>query len=356
MAEQESKTEAATPARMTKVQADGDIAVSRELTTLASLATGLAVLGALAPAMAQHLTLVLAGLIRDSARVDTASGIARVLRAAGAASAAIVLPIGAAISVAVLAATFLQSGLRLNGKAVGLHFNRLNPLSGFANLVSARHTFASAQSIVKIACVGVAIYVIVHQKIGALSGEFTVPATTMPAMIGRALFAMLLAGTAAQAMIAAADFAWTRRQFATRNRMSQEEIKDEQRETDGDPAVKGRLRQLRARQAKRNLQRAMARATVVITNPTHYAVALEYNEGQTQAPRVVAKGCDHVAARIREMAADLRIPIVANPPLARALFTLDEDSEITPEHYRAVAEVIAYVWRLAQRTVAANHS
>jgi len=356
MAEQESRTEAATPARMSKVQADGDIAISKEATTLAALAAGLAVFGAFASTMAHRLMIALGEVIGHAGEVDSPAAIGRVLASVGVVAGSVIVTTGLAVASAVVVVTMLQSGLRFNRRAIGLHFGRLNPLTGFSNLVSARHLVESAQSIAKIVCIGVAIYVIADQKIAALLTQFTLPVATMPIMIGEELFAMFLAGTLAQTLIAGVDLLWTRQQFATRNRMSQEEIKDEQRETDGNPEVKGKLRQLRARQAKRNLQRAMAQATVVVTNPTHYAVALRYDEGQAAAPRVVAKGADHQAARIRELARELSIPMIANPPLARALFTLDEDSEITPEHYRAVAEIIAYVWRLAQRAATANHS
>ena len=137
--------------------------------------------------------------------------------------------------------------------------------------------------------------------------------------------------------------------FAQRLRMSREDLRQEAKEADGDPAIKARLRQLRHARARRRMLAAVPTATVVVTNPTHYAVALAYERGGQGAPRVVAKGMDEVAARIRAVAAEHGVPLVANPPLARALHPVELDAEVPAEHFKAVAEMIAYVWRLRGR-------
>ncbi len=160
----------------------------------------------------------------------------------------------------------------------------------------------------------------------------------------------LLAG---QAAIAALDVVLGRLKHARGLRMSRQDMQDEQRESDGNPQVKARIKQLRRQRARRRVMAAVPKATVVITNPTHYAVALAYDKAGGGAPRVVAKGMDEVAARIREVAAEHRVPLVANPPLARALYPLVVDAEIPTEHFKAVAEIIAYVWRLRGRFEAA---
>ena len=131
--------------------------------------------------------------------------------------------------------------------------------------------------------------------------------------------------------------------------MSRQDILEEQKETEGDPRVKARLRQIRTLRARKRMLAAVPKATVVITNPTHYAVALAYDRAKNAAPRVVAKGVDTLAVRIREAAEANRVPVVANPPLARALYRVEVDADIPAEHYQAVAEIIAYVWRLGGR-------
>jgi flagellar biosynthetic protein FlhB len=154
---------------------------------------------------------------------------------------------------------------------------------------------------------------------------------------------------AAQAVIAAGDFFWVSLRHSRMLRMSRLDILEEQKETEGDPRVRARLRQIRMFRARKRMLAAVPKATVVITNPTHYAVALAYDREKHAAPRVVAKGVDTLAARIREVAEEHRVPVVANPPLARALYRVELDKDIPAEHYQAVAEIIAYVWRLGAR-------
>jgi flagellar biosynthetic protein FlhB len=162
---------------------------------------------------------------------------------------------------------------------------------------------------------------------------------------------MLGAVVAILAVVAAADYLFQYRQWYERQKMSLREMKEEFRQTEGDPMVKGKLRQLRHARMRRRIAAAVPTASVVITNPTHYAVALKYERGMN-APVCVAKGADLLARRIRDIAQAHEIPIIENPPLARALHaTVEIDQEIPQEHYRAVAEVIGYVMRL-RRTVA----
>jgi flagellar biosynthetic protein FlhB len=170
--------------------------------------------------------------------------------------------------------------------------------------------------------------------------------------ISRVALRLLFTLLGVQVVIAGADTGWTRIKHARDLRMSKEELKQESKDTDGNPMIKGRLRQIRMIRAKRRMLAAVPKATVVVTNPTHYAIALAYDRGIGGAPRVVAKGVDEVAARIREVAQEHRVPLVPNPPLARALYQVDLDAEIPAEHFKAVAEIIAYVWRLRSRATA----
>jgi flagellar biosynthetic protein FlhB len=160
---------------------------------------------------------------------------------------------------------------------------------------------------------------------------------------------MLYVVLAVQAVIAGFDLLWSRLRHAQQMRMSKEDVREEQREMEGDPKIKARIRQIRTQRARKRMLAAVPKATVVITNPTHYAIALAYDRTRNAAPRVVAKGVDSLAARIREVAEANKVPLVANPPLAHALYRVEVDTEIPAEHYQAVAEIIAYVWRLGQR-------
>jgi flagellar biosynthetic protein FlhB len=166
-----------------------------------------------------------------------------------------------------------------------------------------------------------------------------------------AVTSLVLMMLGAQAAIAGADLLWERYNLARKLRMSRQEQKDEHKDSEGNPQIKQKLRQLARTRARRRMMKAVPKAAVVITNPTHFAIALAYERGTKSAPRLVAKGADEVAERIRDIAREHRVPIIANPPLARALFRIEIDTEIPPEHFRAVAEIIAYVWRMRAKAV-----
>jgi flagellar biosynthetic protein FlhB len=188
--------------------------------------------------------------------------------------------------------------------------------------------------------------VILWPKRHQLDGLVTMdPAVVLPLVKSMSLE---LLGTviAILAIVAAADYLFQYRTWYNRQKMSLREMKEEFKQTEGDPAIKAKIRQLRQQRAKKRMMAEVPKASVIITNPTHYAVALQYDKGMN-APVCLAKGIDNLALKIREVAAAHNIPIVENPPLARALHaTVEMDEEIPPEHYRAVAEVIGYVMRL----------
>jgi flagellar biosynthetic protein FlhB len=156
-----------------------------------------------------------------------------------------------------------------------------------------------------------------------------------------------MASLSALGVIAGLDYFWQRIRFMSRNRMSKQEIKEEYRQNEGDPVIKAKVRQIRQERARKRMMAAVPDATVVITNPTHFAVALKYESGKMQAPVCVAKGIDALALRIRAVAEENDVPVIENPPLARALHaSVEIDEAVPPEHYKAVAQVIGYVMRL----------
>ena len=200
----------------------------------------------------------------------------------------------------------------------------------------------------KVAVIGIILWRVVLADLpGLMVAPFGDP-NQLLTRAARPVLHVLLVVLAAQAAIAVLDYAWVTLRHVRGLRMSRHDIQEEQKETEGDPRVKARLRQIRGIRARRRMLAAVPKATVVITNPTHYAVALVYDRAKHAAPRVVAKGVDSLAARICEAAEANRVPVVANPPLARALYRVEIDADIPAEHYQAVAEIIAYVWRLAR--------
>ena len=173
---------------------------------------------------------------------------------------------------------------------------------------------------------------------------------TLAALAMTMIVKVLIAALIVLAAIAAFDYFYQRQRFMARHRMTRQELKDEVKQSEGDPQVKARIRQIRQERSRKRMIAAVPEASVVIMNPTHYAVALKYESGKMGAPVCVAKGMDHLALTIRKVAEENDVPVVEDPPLARALYAAVElDEEIPPEHYKAVAQIIGYVMKLAKK-------
>lgn len=248
---------------------------------------------------------------------------------------------------AAFGSSYLQFGLLWSVEHIMPDLGKISPLAGFGRIFSVRSFVEFLKGLAKIAIVGsVAISLLlpalrdVHRLIGLDPVDIL---SAMKSMVVHLLFGVLSVIFA----ITIFDFFYQRFQHTRSLRMSRQELKDEFRDTEGDPMVKGRLRQLRMERAKRRMMAEVPKSDVVVTNPTHFAVALRYDQASMGAPRVVAKGSDNAALRIREIAKEHDIPIVENPPLARGLHAAVEvDQEIPPEFYKAVAEVISYIMKL----------
>lgn len=333
----EDRTEAASPRRLQKAREEGDVPVSREAVLLGSLGSGL-----LACAIQLHATSPLTwfahALLRRS--FDPEVTISALLAGC--------LPVAAAAFTGALATTLLQTGFLLRIAALKPDFSRASPLHGVKRIFSTETLIQTGKALAKLIVFGWALWRALDGVLPGLAGlAFRPMAALMPIMLDAA-WRLIWPLLVVQAVMAGGDLALTHFRYGRRLRMSRQEQRDEHKDSDGDPHVKQRLRQLARARGRRRMMQAAARATVVVTNPTHYAVALYYQRGSRAAPRVVAKGADELAARIREVAAEKHIPVVANPPLARALYRVELDSEIPQEHFRAVAEIVAYVWRLNQ--------
>lgn len=248
---------------------------------------------------------------------------------------------------AAFGSSYLQFGLLWSAEHLMPNLEKISPLAGFGRIFSMRSFAEFLKGLAKIAIVGsVATSLLlpavrdVHKLIGLEPIQIL---TTTRSMVIHLLFGVLSVIFA----ITIFDFFYQRFQHIRSLRMSRQELKEEFRDTEGDPLVKGRLRQLRMERAKRRMMAEVPKSDVVVTNPTHYAVALRYDQATMGAPRVVAKGIDKAAQRIREIAKENDIPVIENPPLARGLHAAVEvDQEIPPEFYKAVAEVISYIMKL----------
>jgi flagellar biosynthesis protein FlhB len=252
--------------------------------------------------------------------------------------------------IAAVGAGYLQFGLVFSAEGIMPKLDKISPLAGLKRMFSSRSLAEFVRGLLKLAVVGSVAMFLILPEVAHLNKLIGME---MVQLLGetKALLAKLLIGVVAiVAAIAAIDVIYQRLQHMREMRMSRQEIKDEFKETEGDPLVKGRLRQLRMERTRRRMMAQVPQSDVVVTNPTHYAVALKYDPNSMGAPRMMAKGVDKVAQKIREIAKEHGIPIVENPPLARGLFAaVDVDQEVTPEFYKAVAEVISYIFKLKRR-------
>jgi flagellar biosynthetic protein FlhB len=267
-----------------------------------------------------------------------------VMRAASVEMMLILAPFFAAAVVFALFSNVLQGGFMI--KPLSFSYEKLNPLTGLKNLFSATALPKAFKSAFQFAIGAVLIYLIAKKALAVL------PATMVMDLPDIQTVAFGLTGkTIAYAfttffVLAAADYAYERWKFERSIRMSKQEIRDEHRESEGDPLIKAKIKSMQREAARRRMMEAVPQATVVITNPTHIAVALQYRKNEASAPKVIAKGKGYVAQKIRELARRHGIPIVEDKPLARSLFKVKLDTFIPEELYKAVAKILAYIYKL----------
>jgi flagellar biosynthetic protein FlhB len=342
------KTESATPRRLQKAREEGQIARSRELSTFALLAAGFYGVWGMSGSIGEHLQ----NMLRASLTFDHASSFetGRMLIGAGAASREgfyALLPILAFTGLAALLAPMALGGWQLSAKGLEPKFSRLNPIEGFGRMFSINGPIQLGMSLVKTLVVGIIGGTAIwnrREEILALAIQPLHIALANSVHLIAVCCGMTVAGMFA---VAALDVPYQLWQFHKKLRMSKEEVKREHRESEGDPHIKGKIRQQQRAIARRRMMTQVPKADVVVTNPTHFAVALQYADGEMRAPKVVAKGVNLVAVRIREIAAENNVPLLEAPPLARALYhNVDLNREIPGPLYGAVAEVLAWVYQL----------
>jgi flagellar biosynthetic protein FlhB len=257
------------------------------------------------------------------------------------------LPILLIMGVA-LSGHVLQARPHFSGDKIKPDFSKISPLKGLKRMFGLDGVMNLLKGLFKIGIVGIALWSVLWPERNRLEAILSEPAGMVANDMISLLFKIFFATLAVLAVMAAADYAFERFRFMKRNRMTKQEIKDEIKQSEGDPHIKAKIRQIRIEKSRQRMMAAVPEATVVIMNPTHFAVALKYESGKMAAPVCVAKGVDALALRIRKVAEENDVPVVENPPLARALYaTVDVDEPVPPEQYKAVAQVIGYVMRLS---------
>lgn len=342
------RTEPASPRRLEQAREEGQIARSSELNTFVMLLTGAGGLWLMGGQLYAQLRSVMKdGLMFDAAELADPGQMLITFGRLAADGLLACAPVLALLVVAALAAPQLLGGWLFTPNALRVDFGRIDPLAGFGRLFSWQALAELAKALVKATLVtAVACAVLWHYKdpVLQLAG---LPLESAAAQAARVVVASLALLAGAMAIVAAADVPFQLWRHADGLKMSKEEVRRENRESEGDPIVKSAIRAQQRAMARRRMMADVPKADVIVTNPTHYAVALRYDDGAMRAPRVIAKGADALAAKIREVGREHSVPVLESPALARALYHHTElGDEIPAALYTAVAEVLAYVFQL----------
>jgi flagellar biosynthetic protein FlhB len=346
--DQSQKTEEPTERKLKEAREKGQVVKSQEVNTWFMLAAGTLAVAFMAPYVMGNLRRALYPLIAMPHEMATdPAGLGQVLYKVITSVAA---PVGIPIALfffAALAGNMAQVGLLFAPEGLKPDPSKLSLIKGFKRVVSLRSLVEFAKGIAKLALVAAVAATILLAIVGAPARFAAMDVQALLDGMYFLIVSMLAGVLAILAAIAALDWSYQRFEFRKQMRMTKQEVKDENKQAEGDPQVKAKLRAIRAERARRRMMAAVPQADVVVTNPTHYAVALRYDADTMAAPVLVAKGTDALAQRIRAVAEQHAIPVVENPPLARALHAgVELGEEVPPRHYRAVAEVIGYVMRL----------
>jgi flagellar biosynthetic protein FlhB len=342
------KTEPASERRLRQAREEGDIPRSREVATFTVLMTAGAGLWTLGGGLVHKLSTTLeSGLSLDREQIHNPNVLIERIAADIGGVMLACLPLAAAIMLVMMASPLLVGGWNFSAKSFTPNFGKLNPMRGLGNMVSTNALVELLKAVAKTLLVGaVAWYVVLSQK-DAVIGLAVEPLGAATGHLAGLIAKAFLTMVGALGAIAILDGPYQLWHYADKLKMTRQEVIQESKESDGNPQIKGKIRQMQREMARKRMMANVPTADVVVTNPTHFAVALKYADGQRGAPRVVAKGTDEVAAKIREIAKENKVILLEAPALARALYKhTDIDDEIPEALFSAVAEVLAYVYQL----------
>jgi len=342
------KTERPTPRRREEAREQGQVARSTDLTAAAALIGGLLLLALLGPQMYSQM-LALTREMSDASD-PRAGAIAACLARSGYAAAATTLPLLLWLVVVTAGGALLQVGPLAAWKKLRPKLDYLSPIRGLRRIFSAESVTRALLALLKLTLVAVVAYATLSTQLRPLLATATLPPEGVLPAAGALVLTLALRMALLLLLLGLVDYGYQRWKLERSLRMTRQEVREELKRMEGDPLLKQRRRQIQAKLALQRLRIDVPRADVVVTNPSEYAVALRYDEATMRAPRLLAKGKDFLALQIRRIAQEQRVPIVQRPPLARALYAaVDVGAEVPPQFYRAVAEVLAYVYRLTGR-------
>jgi flagellar biosynthetic protein FlhB len=354
-ADDDQKTEEPSQKRLDESREKGQFASSREVNHLFMLLGGTILIVMLAPSVMTRIAAALVKFLEYPDRIAEGGRFGAVLSStASEIGGALLLPLGMFVVFALLSG-FIQHGVSFSVEPLIPKLEKISPGQGFKRLFSSRSLAEFVKGLIKLTLVGGVGFYVLWPEFGRLDQLALYSPGALLHRVGAISGHLMIASLSVIAGLAVLDMLYQRFKHMQGLRMSRQELRDEMKQTDGDPHIKGRLRQLRMERARKRMMASVPEATVVVTNPTHFAVALKYVRDEMDAPVVVAKGQDFIALKIREIATANDVPIVENPPLARALYaTCEIDQAIKADHFKAVAEIIGYVLRLKPRAGGAS--
>jgi flagellar biosynthesis protein FlhB len=349
--DQDQKTELPTQRKLDKAIEQGDVAKSQEVTSFFILGAATLTFMIAAPGAARDLTMRLRGMFANLHQVsmDAAGLKALAWYSVAAILAAVAMPFVFGVAAAI-AGNMIQHRPVLSAEGLMPKFSRLSPASGLKRMMGKEALVNFLKGLLKIAIVGALIVMVLWPYRGFFESMASADVASIVPRSQGMIVKLMGAVLAIYFLLAAVDYLYQRHAWIQRQMMTKQEIKEEYKETEGNPEIKAKLAQIRRQRSRQRMMAAVPKASVVIMNPTHYAVALSYEPGM-EAPICVAKGLDELALRIKSVALEHQVPVVENPPLARALHAVVAIEQAIPEEqYKAVAEVIGYVMRLKRRS------
>ena len=351
----QERTETATPRRRQEARQDGNVARSPDLTAACVLFASMVLLnlfgGDLMAGLKRIVQAMLSGsLLSHPVRPE---GLGAIPAFGGTMAAKALLPLILGVAVVALLATLMQVGLLLTVKPLQPKFSRINPAKGLQQLFSGRGGVRLLMSLAKVAIIGAMAGLVIFSQLSRITKLGELELRPICLLSWELLYGLGIKLSALLILLALLDYAYQRWQREKDMRMTKEEIKEEMKRMDGDPLIKQRRSRVARQLAMQRVAQAVPKADVVVTNPTHYAIALRYDAATMTAPKVVARGADYMALRIRQLAIANDVPLVERKSLARALYhAVDVGQEVPPEFFSAVAEILAYVYRLSGTKVA----
>lgn len=347
----QEKTEPATPKRLQEMRGKGQVAKSREVPSVAVLIASLLVFYFLGSTMFKQLMDLMQWVFSSAGSLQIKeANLHWLLMEVLGRGLKVVAPLLIALVAMGLVSNYLQVGFLFSFQSIAPKFSKLDPIKGFAKMFSKQTLVELVKNIFKVMIVGCVAYLTVKGELNYIVPLMDMEVWSILSYIGGICFKIMLRTCWVLVVLALLDYVFQRWDFQQQAKMTKQEVKDEFKQREGDPLIKSRVRQAQKEMARKRMMEAVPKADVVITNPSHLAIALEYNAQQMTAPKVIAKGTRLMAERIKEVARQNQVPIMENKPLAQALFgSVEIGREIPMVFYKAVAEILSYVYRLKNK-------